>query len=57
MDNLYTTKEIAERYRVPKVTVQKWIREKKLTAYLLGKEYRVQESDLRAFEAARKNTA
>lgn len=56
MDNLYTTKEIANRYKVPLATVQKWIREKNLPAYRLGKEYRVKESDLRNFEEQRKTT-
>lgn len=56
MDTLYTTKEIAKQYKVPLVTVQKWIREGKLTAYRLGKEYRVKESDLLAFVQAGKTT-
>lgn len=56
LDTLYTTKEIAKQYKVPLVTVQKWIREGKLTAYRLGKEYRVKESDLLAFVQAGKTT-
>ena len=54
VDTLYTTKEVAARYRVPLSTVQKWIREKKITAYLLGHSYRVAESDLKTFEESRK---
>lgn len=58
MDTLYTTQEVAAQFKVPKVTVQKWIRDGKLAASLIGKGYRIRESDLKAFEeAGRKNVA
>lgn len=57
MDKMYTTLQVAEHFNVPLVTVQKWIREGKLPAYRPGKEYRIKESDLLAFEQASKTTA
>lgn len=55
MDKMYSTQWVAEYFNVPKVTVQKWIREGKLPACRPGKEYRIRESDLKAFEEARRN--
>lgn len=54
MAQLYTCAEIAERYKVEVMTVWEWIRKKKLPAIKIGKEYRVNEDDLREFEAARR---
>lgn len=50
----YTCKEVAERYGVKVITVWDWIRLKKLNAINLGKEYRISEDDLHAFEESRK---
>ena len=41
MGELYTCKDVAERYGVQIITVWEWIRKKKLGAIKIGKEYRV----------------
>lgn len=51
---MYTCDEVAERYKVKVITVWEWIRQQKLGAIKLGKEYRISEEDLIAFENARK---
>lgn len=50
----YTCAEVAERYKVELQTVWSWVRGKKLPAVKIGKEYRITEADLRAFEESRK---
>lgn len=50
MDNFFTCEEIASRYKVEVSTVWAWIREKKLCAVKVGREYRIRESDLVEFE-------
>ena len=47
-----TVYEIADLLRVEPLTIYRYIRSKKLTAYKLGKDYRVQKKD---FEAVLKN--
>ena len=54
MKELYTCKEIAERYDVKIITVWDWIRKKKLPAIKIGRDYRVTQGDLIAFEQARR---
>lgn len=44
-----TVYEIAELLRVEPLTIYRYIRSKKLTAYKLGKDYRVQQKDFEAF--------
>lgn len=56
MDKLYTCAEVAERYSVKKLTVWEWIRNKKMAAVKIGKEYRVSESDIRAFDLERRTS-
>lgn len=56
MAELYTCKEVAERYGVQTLTVWEWIRKKKLGAIKIGKEYRVGADDLARFEAERRTT-
>lgn len=56
MDNLYTCDEIAARYDVSIFTVWDWIKKKKLPALKIGREYRITQTDLVAFEEARKTT-
>lgn len=51
---MYTCDEVAERYKVKVITVWEWIRQQKLGAIKIGKEYRISEDDLIAFENARK---
>ena len=52
MGELYTCKDVAERYGVQ--TVWGWIRKKKLGAIKIGKEYRVSAEDIKAFERSRR---
>lgn len=56
VDKFYTCKEVAERYKVEVITVQEWIRLKKLSAIRIGNRYRIKESDLLNFEKARVTT-
>ncbi len=56
MSKMYTCEEIAERYGVKVITVWDWIRKKKLPALKLGKEYRVRDEDIKAFEESRLTT-
>lgn len=48
-DKLYTCDEIAEKFGVKKITVWRWIREKKLGAVNIGKGYRIRENDIEQF--------
>lgn len=54
MEGLYTCEEIAKRYDVKVITVWDWIRKKKLPAIKIGRNYRVTQGDLIAFEQARR---
>lgn len=54
MSKMYTCDEVAERYKVKVITVWGWIRQRKLNAIKLGREYRVLEDDLIKFEEERK---
>lgn len=54
MAELYTCEQVAKRYGVKIITVWDWIRKRKLGAIKLGRDYRISEDDLKAFEAARK---
>ena len=54
MPKMYTCEEIAERYGVKTITIWDWIRKKNLPAIKLGKEYRISEDDIRAFEDSRR---
>lgn len=51
----YTTKELADMLQLTERGIQKWIREGKLVAYKMGREYRIEEKDFRAFMENRKN--
>lgn len=53
MEKMYTCEEVAARYSVARTTVWSWIRENALTAVKVGRQYRVRESDLKAFETAK----
>lgn len=53
---MFTCEEVAERYKVKVITVWEWIRQKKLSAIKLGREYRISEEDLKAFESSRRTT-
>lgn len=54
MSKMYTCDEVADRYKVKVITVWDWIRQKKLNAIKLGREYRISEDDLKNFENARR---
>jgi DNA binding domain protein, excisionase family len=56
MSQMYTCAQIAERYGVKLFTVWTWIRKKKLNAIKIGKEYRIRQIDVEAFEQARMTT-
>lgn len=50
---LYSTDEVAAFMNVTPRTVQRWIREGKLPAVVVGSTYRVKREDLQAFVKAR----
>ena len=52
MAELYTCQQVAARYKVEVLTVWDWIRKKKLPAIKIGRDYRISETDLKAFEEA-----
>ena len=50
----YTLAEIAQGLKVSYRTVYRWVQAKELSAYKLGSDWRVAESDLQGFLQARK---
>lgn len=44
-----TTEEVAETLKVNIMTVYRWIKAGKLTAYKAGKQYRIKKEDLNRF--------
>lgn len=56
MSELYTCEQVASRYGVKISTVWSWIRENKLAAIRVGKQYRVYESALLSFENENKTS-
>lgn len=48
-EQVYTPKEIADRYKVTPAAVLKWIHEGRLRAVRLGKVWRIPESALEDF--------
>lgn len=52
MNQVFTTKEVAEKYNVSEFTVTKWIREGKLKAIRTGEKghYRIKQEHLDEFE-------
>ena len=53
-ETYYTLDEIAQRLKVSYRTVYRWVQAKELSAYKLGTEWRVAESDLQEFLQDRK---
>ena len=53
----YTVEEIVDMLKVHEQTVRRWLRDDQLRGVLLGRKagYRIRESDLDAFLAAREN--
>lgn len=54
LSKMYTCEEVAQRYGVQIITIWDWIRKKKLPAIKIGKEYRISEDDIKAFEDSRR---
>ncbi len=57
MEKFFNCEEVAERYDVKLETVWAWIRDKKLPAIKIGKQYRVSLRDLEHFEAANRTVS
>lgn len=55
MEEWLTLKEIATELKYHIETIREWVREGQLTAYKMGKDYRVKRSDLDKFLAEKKN--
>lgn len=47
--DFYTAKDLAEKLGLNVMTIYRWIGAKKLKAYKLGKEFRVEKKDFEAF--------
>lgn len=54
MSKMYTCAQIADHYGVKVITVWDWIRQKKLPAIRIGREYRISEDDMKVFENERR---
>ncbi len=48
-EQYYTIEEVAKMLKVAYLTVYRWIRAGKLTAYKAGKQYRIEKTDLDKF--------
>lgn len=48
-DQYYSIKEVAKMLKVAYLTVYRWVQAKKLPAYKIGKQYRVEKSQLDRF--------
>ena len=51
---LLTVAEVADQLRVSERSVRRWIKERELKAYRLGRAIRISEGDLRSFLRGRK---
>jgi excisionase family DNA binding protein len=49
MEKLFTVDEVADAFRINKQTVLRFIREGKIKAYKVGREYRVKEEEVNAY--------
>jgi excisionase family DNA binding protein len=56
-ETYYTLREVAEKLRVSRRTVYRWVQAKELPAYKLGGEFRITERDLEKFLEARRTLA
>jgi putative molybdopterin biosynthesis protein len=45
----YTIDEIAGLLKISYLTVFRWVKAEKITAYKIGKQYRIEEADLNKF--------
>lgn len=48
-EQYYTIKEVAEILKVAYLTVYRWVKDGKIEAYKLGKEYRIKKIDIEKF--------
>lgn len=48
-DEYYTSKEVADKFKVTYLTVFRWIKSGKLKAFKVGKQYRIKQVDLDHF--------
>lgn len=53
-EQYYSIEEVAKTLKVAYLTVYRWIRSSKLTAYKAGKQYRVKKLDLERFMESNK---
>jgi excisionase family DNA binding protein len=53
-ETYYTLREVAEKLRVSRRTVYRWVQARELPAYKLGGEFRITERDLERFLKARR---
>ena len=53
----HTVPEVAKRFRVTQKTVRTWIAEHKLTAIMVGREWRIREEDVQEFISRHLSTA
>lgn len=56
MTKLYTTEEVAEILKYDVQTIRRLIREGKISAYKVGREYRIEEKDFKKFLEREANT-
>lgn len=54
MGEYLSTRQIAKLLKIKGITVRRWIAEGKLSAYLIGKEYRINRVDFDKFMEDRK---
>ena len=52
-EQYYTIKEVAEILKVAYLTVYRWVKDGKIEAYKLGKEYRIKKADIEKFGYAK----
>lgn len=48
-EEYYSIKEVSKKLKVAYLTVYRWIKAKKLPAYKLGKQYRIEKQELEKF--------
>lgn len=54
-DQFYSIEEVAKLLKVAYLTVYRWIQKEKLTAYKVGKQYRIKNEDLNSFIKIKKS--
>jgi excisionase family DNA binding protein len=54
--DFYTAQELADKLRVNVMTIYRYIKAKKLKAYKIGKEYRIDKVEYNAFLNSVKNS-